>query len=58
VRFRELQDLPLEVNEQVVGETPPERFIEIYDRVAADEEVIQILNLLNLAFPIRQVAKH
>jgi hypothetical protein len=31
VRFRELQDLPLEVIEQVVGETPPERFIEIYE---------------------------
>jgi Domain of unknown function (DU1801) len=31
LRFRKLEDLPLEVIEQVVGETPPERFIEIYE---------------------------
>lgn len=31
LRFRKLEDLPLDVIEQVVGYTSPERFIEIYE---------------------------
>ena len=31
LRFRTLEDLPLDVIEQVVGYIPPERFIEIYE---------------------------